>query len=118
MKAEQATSAAEEGVSDCPTLDKLLASSGDVLRAGDVRDRRRVYGCPRSRRNIVDGKEEDLKPEDIELSESLEGFEGWDKRIHAPDHQEVNAAFVSLRAGGVLGVNKAADQMFGKPPGR
>ena len=56
-----------------------------------------------------------MDPSDIKLSDSLDGFEGWDKRVSAPDNQEVNTAFVSLRAGGVLGVNKAADQMFGKP---
>lgn len=56
-----------------------------------------------------------MEPEDVRLSESLEGFEGWDKRVHAPNHEEVYTAFVSLRVGGVIGVNKSADQMWGKP---
>lgn len=56
-----------------------------------------------------------MKPEDVRLSESLEGFEGWDKRVQAPDHEEAYTAFVSLRVGGVIGINKSAYQMWGKP---
>ena len=56
-----------------------------------------------------------MQPEDIELSDSLEGFEGWNKRVCAHEHHEVATAFVSLRAGGTIGINKTTDQMWGKP---
>jgi hypothetical protein len=56
-----------------------------------------------------------MDPRDIKLSDSLEGFEGWDKRVCAPEDHQVSTAFVSLRVGGVIGINKTTDQMWGKP---
>ncbi len=45
----------------------------------------------------------------------LEGFELWDRTVHAPEHKEVKVAFVSVRVGGVIGMNKAAHKMWGEP---
>ncbi len=45
----------------------------------------------------------------------LEGFEVWDRTVQAPQHQEVKVAFVSVRVGGVIGLNKAAYKMWGEP---
>ncbi len=47
---------------------------------------------------------------------SLEGFEVWDRTVRAPEHREVKAAFVSVRVGGVIGLNKACYKMWGEPP--
>jgi hypothetical protein len=49
------------------------------------------------------------------LAEGLEGFEVWDRTVSAPQHQEVKVAFVSVRVGGVVGLNKAAYKMWGEP---
>jgi hypothetical protein len=46
---------------------------------------------------------------------TLEGFEVWDLSVQAPEHQEVQVAFVSVRAGGTIGLNRAAYQMLGRP---
>lgn len=56
-----------------------------------------------------------MKPEDVSLSESLEGFQLWNRLSHTPEHREVNLAFVSVGVGGTLGINKAAYEMFGRP---
>lgn len=45
----------------------------------------------------------------------LEGFELWDRTVHAPAHKEVKVAFVSVRAGGFIGMSKAAHKMWGAP---
>ncbi len=45
----------------------------------------------------------------------LEGFELWDRTVHAPEHKEVKVAFVSVRVGGVVGMNKACYKMWGEP---
>ncbi len=45
----------------------------------------------------------------------LEGFEVWDRNVRAPEHKEVKAAFVSVRVGGVIGLNKACYKMWGEP---
>lgn len=49
------------------------------------------------------------------LADGLEGFELWDRTVSAPEHMEIAAEFVSLRVGGVIGVNKAAYRMWGEP---
>ena len=45
----------------------------------------------------------------------LDGFEVWDKNVHAPAGQGESVAFVSVRVGGVIGMNKAAREMLGSP---
>lgn len=45
----------------------------------------------------------------------LEGFEVWDRTVHAPAHKEVKVAFVSLRVGGIIGMNHAAYKMWCEP---
>jgi hypothetical protein len=45
----------------------------------------------------------------------LEGFEVWDRTVQAPEHKEVKVAFVSVRVGGVIGLNRAAFKMWGEP---
>lgn len=49
------------------------------------------------------------------LASGLEGFEVWDRTVRAPEHKEVTAAFVSVRVGGVIGLNRAAHRMWGEP---
>jgi hypothetical protein len=41
----------------------------------------------------------------------LYGFGTWDRTVKAPEHEEVKVAFVSVRVGGVVGLNKAAYTM-------
>jgi hypothetical protein len=48
-------------------------------------------------------------------SAGLEGFELWDRTVRAPACKEVKVAFVSVRVGGVIGMNKAAYRMWGEP---
>jgi hypothetical protein len=55
------------------------------------------------------GNAEELRPA------GLEGFELWDRTVGAPEHKEVKVAFVSLRVGGVIGLNRAAYRMWGEP---
>jgi len=43
----------------------------------------------------------------------LDGFEVWDRTVHAPAGQGEKAAFVSLRIGGVISLNKVAREMLG-----
>jgi hypothetical protein len=43
----------------------------------------------------------------------LANFEVWDRRIQAPAGQDKSVAFVSVRLGGVVGLNKAAREMLG-----
>ncbi len=43
-----------------------------------------------------------------------EGFEVWDRTVHAPAGQEKKVAFVSVRVGGVVGMNRAAREMLGE----
>ena len=45
----------------------------------------------------------------------LDGFETWDRTVAAPEHKGAKVAFVSVRAGGVVGLNKAAYKMWGEP---
>jgi hypothetical protein len=45
----------------------------------------------------------------------LDGFELWDRTVRAPAHKEVKVAFVSVLAGGNVGMNKAAYKMWGEP---
>lgn len=45
----------------------------------------------------------------------LDGFELWDRTVHAPAHKEVKVAFVSVRVGGNIGINKACYKMWGEP---
>lgn len=43
----------------------------------------------------------------------LDGFEVWDRHVQAPAGTDRKVAYVSLRLGGVVGMNKAARQMLG-----
>lgn len=45
----------------------------------------------------------------------LDGFEVWDRTVQAPAGREKKVAFVSVRVGGVIGLNKAAREMLGRP---
>ncbi len=54
-------------------------------------------------------------PEELLRLASLEGFEVWDRTVQAPENKEVKVAFVSVRVGGVVGLNKAAYRMWGEP---
>ena len=45
----------------------------------------------------------------------LEGFEVWDKKVRAPEGREVKGAFVSIRVGGAVGLNRACSRMWGEP---
>lgn len=58
---------------------------------------------------------ERIKYEDELKPAGLEGFEVWDRTVSAPTHHEVKVAFVSVRVGGVIGMNKAAYRMWGEP---
>jgi len=42
---------------------------------------------------------------------TLEGFEVWDRKTQAPKYQEVKVAFVAVRVGGNIGMNRAAYEM-------
>ena len=53
--------------------------------------------------------------EELPRLAGLEGFELWDRTVSAPEHKEVKVAFVSVRVGGVLGLNCAAHKMWGEP---
>ncbi len=55
--------------------------------------------------------------EELPRLAGLEGFELWDRTVHAPEHKEVKVAFVSVRVGGVIGLNRAAFKMWGEPGG-
>ncbi len=55
------------------------------------------------------------EPDELPRLAGLEGFEVWDKTVRAPKHREVKAAFVSVRVGGVVGMNKACYKMWGAP---
>ena len=54
---------------------------------------------------------------DPELAElgpvELDGFEVWDRYVQAPAGSGKKVAFVSVRVGGVVGLNKAAREMLG-----
>lgn len=50
-----------------------------------------------------------------QLAKGLEGFELWDRTVRAPAHKEKSVAFVSVRVGGVIGLNKAAYRAWGEP---
>lgn len=56
-----------------------------------------------------------MKDELPHLAEGLEGFEVWDRDVRAPENREVGVAFVSVRASGVIGMNKAAHKMWAEP---
>lgn len=43
----------------------------------------------------------------------LDGFEVWDKHHQAPAGSDTKVAFVSIRVGGVVGLNKYAREMLG-----
>lgn len=45
----------------------------------------------------------------------LDGFELWDRTVHAPAYKEAKAAFVSVLVGGNMGINKACYKMWGEP---
>lgn len=45
----------------------------------------------------------------------LDGFELWDRTVRALAHIPVKTAFVSVRIGGTIGMNKAAYKMWGEP---
>ena len=45
----------------------------------------------------------------------LEGFEVWDRNVQAPVHKEVKTAFVAVRVGGTVGVNRTCYVMWGEP---
>lgn len=44
---------------------------------------------------------------------ALDGFEVWDRTVQAPAGKGKNVAFVSVRVGGVIGMNRAAHEMLG-----
>ncbi len=43
----------------------------------------------------------------------LDGFEVWDRTVQAPAGHGKKVAYVSLRVGGVIGMNRAAREMLG-----
>ncbi len=45
----------------------------------------------------------------------LDGFEVWDRTVHAPENAPVKTAFVSLRVGGVVGISLTCYVMWGEP---
>jgi hypothetical protein len=55
------------------------------------------------------------EPDELPRLAGLEGFEVWDKTVRAPEHREAKVAFVSVRVGGVIGMNKACYKMWGEP---
>jgi hypothetical protein len=46
----------------------------------------------------------------------LDGFETWNRTVQAPENKEFKVAFVSVRAGGTIGMNQACFKMWGEPP--
>ncbi len=59
---------------------------------------------PRSERELFDFEKAELA-----------NFEAWDRAVHAPAGQGKSVAYVSVRVGGVVGLNKAAQEMLGSP---
>ncbi len=57
----------------------------------------------------------DRSPEELGQASGLERFEVWDRTLHAPESKEADAAFASIRVGGVIGMNRAAYRMWGEP---
>ncbi len=53
--------------------------------------------------------------EELPRLAGLEGFELWDRTTQAPAHAPVKSAFVSVRVGGVIGMNRATYKMWGEP---
>lgn len=53
--------------------------------------------------------------EELPRLAGLEGFEVWDRTVRAPENRAVKAAFVSIRVGGHIGLNKACYKMWGEP---
>jgi hypothetical protein len=53
--------------------------------------------------------------EELPRLAGLEGFEVWDRTVHAPEHKEVKTAFVAVRVGGTVGVNRTCYVMWGEP---
>ena len=45
----------------------------------------------------------------------LDGFEVWDRTVWAPAGQAERVAYVSVRVGGVVALNRAAAEMLGNP---
>ncbi len=39
--------------------------------------------------------------EELPRLAGLEGFEVWDRNVHAPENRKVKAAFVAVRVGGI-----------------
>ncbi|MDP8950678.1 MAG: hypothetical protein M3N18_00250 [Actinomycetota bacterium] len=60
------------------------------------------------------GRGQSLADNNIGLGE-LDGFEVWDRTVHAPAGQGKKVAFVSVRVGGVVGANHAVGEMLGWP---
>jgi hypothetical protein len=58
------------------------------------------------------GMTEHIKPPTIG---GLDGFETWDRTIGAPENKEAKVAYVSVRVGGVIGMNLATWKMWGEP---
>ena len=56
--------------------------------------------------------EDSIKPPALA---GLDGFELWDKTVRAPSHIPKKTAFVSVRVGGNIAMNKAAYRMWGEP---
>lgn len=56
--------------------------------------------------------EEPIKPPSLG---GLEGFELWDRNVHAPAHKPVKSAFVSVRVGGFAGISLICYAMWGEP---
>jgi hypothetical protein len=53
--------------------------------------------------------------EELPRLAGLEGFEVWDRNVQAPVHKEVKTAFVAVRVGGTVGVNRTCYVMWGEP---
>jgi len=49
------------------------------------------------------------------LAEGLEGFEVWDRKVHAPAHKSAQSGFVSVRVGGFVGISLICYKMWGEP---
>ncbi len=55
------------------------------------------------------------EPDELPRQGGLEGFEVWDRTLHAPTNAPVKSAFVSVRVGGVVGISLTCYAMWGEP---
>ncbi len=88
-----------------PSQESKCSAGGSLPPAGDPqREEKLVTQQPGGERGLAE-----LGPVE------LDGFEVWDRTVHAPAGHAKKVAFVSVRVGGVIGANHAVAEMLGYP---